>query len=368
MRVENQPYGRLNEIIYDQAFTVHPYKHPTIGSMKDLEAASIDDVRDFFQHLLRAGQRDARARRRLRHEGGARAGDAVSSAACRRPTSRCRATSRRSRRRRRNGASRSRRTGRCRRSSSRITSPTTAIRIRIRCTSRRRCCPTARARASTASSSTRSGFALAAFGRRNLIEDPNLFYAVAIVQPGHTPEETIDALIGGARSPAQRADQRRRAAAGEEPVRARLHLQPRVEQGQGDDARARRRDPQRDITTADGGVRHLHEHHGRRRAAGRAEVLHAREPAGADDHAEGERPGAGSDEAAHAGRRCVLAALLAVRGRRRRAGPELAVGAPAAAAAGARRRSSRRTRSARSRTASRSSRSSTTSSPRSACG
>jgi zinc protease len=48
MRVDNQPYGRLNEIIYDQAFTVHPYKHATIGSMEDLEAASIDDVRDFY--------------------------------------------------------------------------------------------------------------------------------------------------------------------------------------------------------------------------------------------------------------------------------------------------------------------------------
>lgn len=48
MRVDNQPYGRLNEIIYDQAFTVHPYKHPTIGSMADLEAASIEDVRDFY--------------------------------------------------------------------------------------------------------------------------------------------------------------------------------------------------------------------------------------------------------------------------------------------------------------------------------
>jgi zinc protease len=47
MRVENQPYGRLNEIIYDHAFTQHPYKHPTIGSMADLEAASIQDVRDF---------------------------------------------------------------------------------------------------------------------------------------------------------------------------------------------------------------------------------------------------------------------------------------------------------------------------------
>src|SRR5881275_1543419 len=48
MRIDNQPFGSLNEIMYDQAFTTHPYKHPTIGSMKDLDAASIDDVRDFF--------------------------------------------------------------------------------------------------------------------------------------------------------------------------------------------------------------------------------------------------------------------------------------------------------------------------------
>jgi zinc protease len=47
MRIENQPYGRLQEIIYDNAFVAHPYKHPTIGSMADLEAASISDVRDF---------------------------------------------------------------------------------------------------------------------------------------------------------------------------------------------------------------------------------------------------------------------------------------------------------------------------------
>src|SRR5437763_9378059 len=37
MRVANQPYGRLSEIIFDQAFTAHPYKHATIGSMQDLE-------------------------------------------------------------------------------------------------------------------------------------------------------------------------------------------------------------------------------------------------------------------------------------------------------------------------------------------
>src|SRR5215212_11548747 len=49
MRVDNKQYGRLNEIIYDQAFTVHPYKHATIGSMVDLEAASVDDVRDFYR-------------------------------------------------------------------------------------------------------------------------------------------------------------------------------------------------------------------------------------------------------------------------------------------------------------------------------
>ena len=31
--------------------------------------------------------------------------------------------------------------------------------------------------------------ALAAFGGGNIIEDPNLFFAVAIVQPGKTTEE-----------------------------------------------------------------------------------------------------------------------------------------------------------------------------------
>ena len=47
MRIENQPYGRLSEIIYDNAFSAHPYTHPTIGSMADLEAASVNDVREF---------------------------------------------------------------------------------------------------------------------------------------------------------------------------------------------------------------------------------------------------------------------------------------------------------------------------------
>jgi zinc protease len=47
MKVENQPFGQLSEIIFDRAFTTHPYKHPTIGSLKDLEAASLSDVREF---------------------------------------------------------------------------------------------------------------------------------------------------------------------------------------------------------------------------------------------------------------------------------------------------------------------------------
>ena len=107
MRVDNQPYGRLNEIIYDQAFTTHPYKHPTIGSMADLEAASIDDVREFYNTYLRAGERDAGAssatstRRRRRQ-----LVDAVFRPRAEGGSGRCRATSRRSRRRRRRSGSR----------------------------------------------------------------------------------------------------------------------------------------------------------------------------------------------------------------------------------------------------------------------
>ncbi|MGH9196412.1 MAG: M16 family metallopeptidase, partial [Acidimicrobiia bacterium] len=49
MRVENPPYGRLTEIVYQHAFTTHPYKHTTIGTMADLEAASLEDVRSFYE-------------------------------------------------------------------------------------------------------------------------------------------------------------------------------------------------------------------------------------------------------------------------------------------------------------------------------
>ena len=47
-RIDNNPFGSLEEIVYDHAFTSHPYKHTTIGSMEDLSAASIEDVRGFY--------------------------------------------------------------------------------------------------------------------------------------------------------------------------------------------------------------------------------------------------------------------------------------------------------------------------------
>jgi predicted Zn-dependent peptidase len=47
---DNQPYGtwslRLPEAVFPEG---HPYHHSTIGSMADLSAASVDDVRSFFK-------------------------------------------------------------------------------------------------------------------------------------------------------------------------------------------------------------------------------------------------------------------------------------------------------------------------------
>ena len=49
-RVDNQPYGRANEIISAAMYPAdHPYSWPVIGSMKDLSAASEGDVKNFFR-------------------------------------------------------------------------------------------------------------------------------------------------------------------------------------------------------------------------------------------------------------------------------------------------------------------------------
>jgi zinc protease len=51
---ENRPYGkvelRLPELLYPES---HPYHHPVIGSHADLEAASVEDVRTFFDEHYR---------------------------------------------------------------------------------------------------------------------------------------------------------------------------------------------------------------------------------------------------------------------------------------------------------------------------
>lgn len=47
LRIENPPFGRLFEVVLDKTFTAHPYRILPIGSMADLDAATIQDVRDF---------------------------------------------------------------------------------------------------------------------------------------------------------------------------------------------------------------------------------------------------------------------------------------------------------------------------------
>ena len=53
LRVENEPYGYLEEDLRAAAFTTHPYHHVPIGSMEDLDKATLADVRAFFQTYYR---------------------------------------------------------------------------------------------------------------------------------------------------------------------------------------------------------------------------------------------------------------------------------------------------------------------------
>ncbi|MDQ3212604.1 MAG: insulinase family protein [Acidobacteriota bacterium] len=194
MRIDNQPYGRLNELIYDQAFTVHPYRHPTIGSMEDLEAASVEDVRDFFRTyyvpgnatIVIVGDFETKEAQELvtrylgRVPGSARP---VPRDIPKEPPQ----TKERRVRLEENW-------------------PLPAVVVAHHITFDGHPDSYPLHIASKVLSDGRSsriyrklvyekGLALAAFGGGNIIEHPNLFYAVAIVQPGHTPEETVDALI-----------------------------------------------------------------------------------------------------------------------------------------------------------------------------
>jgi predicted Zn-dependent peptidase len=49
LRLDNQPYGQTYERIGEQAYDNPAYKHSVIGSMEDLNAASVDDVATFFK-------------------------------------------------------------------------------------------------------------------------------------------------------------------------------------------------------------------------------------------------------------------------------------------------------------------------------
>jgi zinc protease len=194
MRIDNQPYGRLNELIYDQAFTVHPYKHPTIGSMKDLEAASVDDVRDFFHTyyvpsnatVVIVGDFETKEAQELvtRYLGRVPKSD--------RPVPR--------------DIPREPPQTKERRVTLEENWPLPAVVVAHHITFDGDPDSYPLHIASKVLSDGQSSriyrklvyekqLALAAFGGGNIIEDPNLFYAVAIVQPGHTTEETIEALI-----------------------------------------------------------------------------------------------------------------------------------------------------------------------------
>jgi len=48
LRFENPPYGLLAEVLIDATFQVYPYKHMPIGSLEDLNKATVADVKDFF--------------------------------------------------------------------------------------------------------------------------------------------------------------------------------------------------------------------------------------------------------------------------------------------------------------------------------
>jgi zinc protease len=194
MRIDNQPYGRLNELIYDQAFTVHPYKHPTIGSMKDLEAASINDVRDFFRTyyvpnnatLVLVGDFSTKEAQDLvaKYLGRVPKSD--------RPVPR--------------DIPKEPPQTKERRVKLEEAWPLPAVVVAHHITFDGDPDSYPLHIASKVLSDGQSSriyrklvyekqIALAAFGGGNIIEDPNLFYAVAIVQPGHTTEEAIDALI-----------------------------------------------------------------------------------------------------------------------------------------------------------------------------
>ncbi|MGE0461214.1 MAG: M16 family metallopeptidase [Vicinamibacterales bacterium] len=194
MRIENQPYGRLNEIIYEQAFTTHPYRHPVIGSMEDLNAATISDVRDFYATyyvpsnvtVVISGDFDMDQAINLVNQYLGRvpkAGKPVPRDIPREPPQKQekRAVV-----------------------EDAVPLPAVVVAHHITYDGHPDAYPLhIAAKVLSDGQSSRiyrklvyeSGLALTAFGQANLIEHPNLFYAVAIVNPGQTPAAVEKALI-----------------------------------------------------------------------------------------------------------------------------------------------------------------------------
>jgi zinc protease len=194
MRVDNQPYGRLNEIIYDQAFTVHPYKHATIGSMKDLEAASVEDVRDFYRTYYVPSNATL-----------ALVGDFDSAQAMQLITQYLGRVPKADREVPRDIPKEPPQT-----KEKRVTLqqpwplPAVVVAYHITNDGNPDSYPLHIAAKLLSDGQTSRIYqklvydkqlAVAAFGSANLIEDPNLFYAVAIVQPGKSPQEVTEVLI-----------------------------------------------------------------------------------------------------------------------------------------------------------------------------
>ncbi len=194
LRIDNQPYGRLNEIIYDQTFTTHPYKHQPIGSMADLDAATVDDVRDFYQTFYVPEDATLTIVGDFEYD---QALELVSHYLGRVPKA-ARPVPRDIPKEPPQTAER------------RVTLhepwplPAVVVAYHVTYDGNPDSYPLHIAgKVLSDGESSRiykklvyeQQLAVAAFGGPNLLEDPNLFYAVAIVQPGRKPDEAIDALV-----------------------------------------------------------------------------------------------------------------------------------------------------------------------------
>jgi zinc protease len=48
-----QPYGRLNLLVSERSYTLHPYRRSGIGNIAELEASTLEDVRRFYETYYR---------------------------------------------------------------------------------------------------------------------------------------------------------------------------------------------------------------------------------------------------------------------------------------------------------------------------